>query len=504
MPDYLFKLFIAVALMPSALLPAQTTEDGQLIPPSLHNASEYGAATAIHGNTIAIGSPDSSSAGSGIGAVHLFYPSGGDYVHNFELSIPGSTAGEFGWALDLEGDRLVVGAPKMHGAASRTGLVHVYKRNLSGWDLEQTLQASDGETGDRFGHAVAIEGDVILIGAPKSDGFGLSSGSAYAFIHNGTSWVENWKFQSGLPAIAAEFGSALDIADGFATIGEPYSSHQGFESGAAYTFKRNGLTWYLYATGYPNDPTVGARFGWSVSSSYDRVVIGAPGGSSSNRSGAAYYFDLGSGHWNQKHKFALDSAYDDQSFGWSVGLCANQAVVSAPKSRLGSGAIYLFSLSNGIWGEPVQCLSSHDGVGSEFGNSVSCEAGWMATGSPFHDEVGMNDAGAAYVFDLLQLDAYPLSPVAGNSVDLSVSGGTVQDWTYLALSLTGLGSYNIPGLGIELDLNAPQQLEYRKQAGLDGSADWSPNVPLAAAGMTVWIQGFQAGRTTNVIELTIQ
>lgn len=55
------------------------------------------------------------------------------------------------------------------------------------------LIASDGETGDEFGYSVCVSGDTAVVGAWRDDENGEDSGSAYIFTWNGITWVEQQK-----------------------------------------------------------------------------------------------------------------------------------------------------------------------------------------------------------------------------------------------------------------------------------------------------------------------
>ena len=71
------------------------------------------------------------------------------------------------------GDLGVIGA---YGVGSFQGAVYVY--NLASGVLVRTLSASDGVSGDQFGYAVAAKGTRVLVGA---NGRASSKGAAYLF-----------------------------------------------------------------------------------------------------------------------------------------------------------------------------------------------------------------------------------------------------------------------------------------------------------------------------------
>ncbi|MCD4692494.1 MAG: FG-GAP repeat protein [Calditrichales bacterium] len=79
------------------------------------------------------------------------------------------------------------------------------------WDNEQKLTASDGASYDNFGVSVSIDGDYAVIGAYYDDDNGESSGSAYIFFRNGTSWTQQAKITASNAAAYDNFGISLSI-----------------------------------------------------------------------------------------------------------------------------------------------------------------------------------------------------------------------------------------------------------------------------------------------------
>ena len=102
---------------------------------------------------------------------------------------------KFGESLDLAGEHLLlVGAPFDDGAVDGTGAAYVYRWNGFEFVLEQKLEPSDGASGDQFGQAVSVEGDVAIVGAMMHDGPpGQDSGAAYVYRFDGSRWNEEKK-----------------------------------------------------------------------------------------------------------------------------------------------------------------------------------------------------------------------------------------------------------------------------------------------------------------------
>jgi hypothetical protein len=96
----------------------------------------------------------------------------------------------YGEAVDVLGDVMVIGASEWNQIGS--GSVYVYRRINNAWQLEANLSASDrdnGHEGQRFGTAVALEQNLLAIGAP---GYGAKEGQA----NNGAVYLYQYQDQS--------------------------------------------------------------------------------------------------------------------------------------------------------------------------------------------------------------------------------------------------------------------------------------------------------------------
>ena len=87
----------------------------------------------------------------------------------------------FAGAVAISGNTLVVGSTfedsaaagvngdQSSNASANAGAAYVFIRNGVSWSQQAYLKASNPETNDSFGQAVAISGDTIVIGAPRED-----------------------------------------------------------------------------------------------------------------------------------------------------------------------------------------------------------------------------------------------------------------------------------------------------------------------------------------------
>src|SRR5688572_17564813 len=166
----------------------------------------------------------------------------------------------------------------------------------------QKLLASDLAQGDEFGSAVALQGDWALVGAPLDDDMGFQSGSVYVFRRNGIGWIEHQKLTASDEQPSDSFGFSVAMDATRAVIGAPLQDPQGsFGAGSAYVFELQGSTWVETAKvwGMPTYST--AHFGYAVSISGDRILIGVrddPQGGLS--AGAAHIFERSGPGWVQR------------------------------------------------------------------------------------------------------------------------------------------------------------------------------------------------------------
>jgi len=92
---------------------------------------------------------------------------------------------------------------------------------------------------------------------------------------------------------------------------------------------------------------------------------------------------------------------------------------------------------------------------------------------------------------------------AGQTATLDVTGANPNDMTWLAYSVSGLGSFSIPQLNVTMDIASPVQIGNAMNSSAAGAASWSAPVPASAAGVQVWLQAVQNGNKSSVLTQTI-
>ncbi len=161
----------------------------KLKPPSPSSAgNRFGAAVALSGDTLAVGACDDDVNGNNSGSVYVFERSGSSWSQQASLAPDdGDSEDRFGRAVALSGDTLVVGVYYDEDPnGDHAGSVYVFERG-SGWagggaNQAAKLAPDDGDSGDYFGYAVALSGDTLVVGAYYDDDAAGNAGAAYVFV----------------------------------------------------------------------------------------------------------------------------------------------------------------------------------------------------------------------------------------------------------------------------------------------------------------------------------
>lgn len=304
----------------------------------------------------------------------------------------------FGSAVAMSGDLVVIGAASDNDPDD-PGAVYVFMRDGDQW-RKQKLTSPDPTGHDRFGHTVATDGNIIVVGAPAHDpsGFGVGRGAVYLFpITNGVIGAAQ-KLTSSLSTTQTQFGYAVALSDGLLVVGEPDLSDLSLDDGRVSLFIQQGGVWrfssYLYQPG--------GGFGKSVATDGARVVVGAPEASyDAGIIGKAYVFVRAPGGWDAIETSPAVGVDGIKNYGRSVAVYEHTIAVGAVESVTGGsqgGAVYLFNLQGEVWSE-VKRLVSPDTAGGEsaFGWSLAISGEAMAIGDPNHYEDGVPN-GAAYLY----------------------------------------------------------------------------------------------------------
>lgn len=457
----------------------------------------FGEAVAISGDTIVVGAPWEDSSKTGVtglpdnntamnsGAAYIFVRNQGVWSQDAYLKSTGTDAGDnFGTAVAVDGDTVVVGAPfedsgatgvngnPFDNSVAASGAAFVYTLSGAGsWVVEAYLKASNAGNGDAFGTSVSISGDLIAIGAPgeRSSAIGvggnqlsnglIEAGAAYVFERSGTTWSQHSYIKASNTGGGDQFGNAIDVDGETLVVGAPressaatgvngnQSDNSAFRSGAAYVFVRNGPSWsqlaYLKPTGTASAEAFD-MFGGSVAVSQGTVAVGAAeedgsnGGIDGNAndnlapdSGAAYLY-IPSGFTWAPFAYVKSSAPTTlAAFGTSVALDVDTLVAGAPIEDLDKGAAYVFDLDfvnpiSGCFANPA--MIHEPAVTARIGTTfpIQIEGNQIATGvaATFYGAIGVDAGGCGTLLGVGQEALLSLSPFPTLLGVVALTGGS--------------------------------------------------------------------------------
>jgi hypothetical protein len=284
------------------------------------------------------------------------------------------------------------------------------------WLEDAKLIASDAGFWDAFGNTVSLHGNYAFIGSPNDE---THTGAVYVFKHTDDSWIQDVKLTASDAAPYSWFGSSVSASGNSVLIGTP--SNNDF-IGSAYVFTREGTSWVEESRLIPSDGEPNDSFGQSVSLFKDYALIGAP--YENNQNGSVYVFKREDTTWLEVDKLSVDTTNNTfgETFGHAVSLYGEYALIGAPLDEYSIGSAYIFKHTGADWVE-VEKLMPSDGVTYDwFGTSVSLYGEYALIGA--HN----NGYGAAYVFTRSNTSWI-------EETKLLAGDGTEGDWLGYSVSL---------------------------------------------------------------------
>jgi choice-of-anchor B domain-containing protein len=307
------------ALVPAVLL-AAVLGGGE--PPKSGSVTRFASAIAVFGDELFVAraaSTDPRPAADGP-RIFVYRKNGNRWTSGGGIDPGVSGAGDFGVALAAGRDVVAVGAPGQ-GAG---GSVVLFERRNGRWSRVATLTSPVGATGAGFGVALALDGDLLVVGSPGADS---ARGAVYAFRRDPRS---------------LHWSAAVEIARG---------------------------------------DRPGRMLGGAVATAGGRVLVGGPGGPRSAAGIAVVYRAGGPGGWSEEARLSpsSDSAL---GYGSSVLLGATEAFVGAPASRWLTGEVFAFRLERGSWRPTARIAAAAPDSLTGFGAAMVRVGTTLAVGAP--------------------------------------------------------------------------------------------------------------------------
>lgn len=375
---------------------AQRHELLKLLPEDSGEREYFGCSASMNDSVILIGAYGDRPNGFLSGATYLFDLASGRELSRF-YPADGHSVDEFGLAVAITGDIALIGAPLRDEHGANSGAAYLFDISDPRRPVElTTLLPDEGSDGANFGWTVAAAGPVAVVSAYRDDDLGERSGSVYVFdISDPQRPVRIFKLlaEDGVPF--QEFGSALAIDGETILIGAPADDNEfGENAGSVYVF--NALTGRQDAKLLSPNARPAEDFGRSVALHGAAAVVGAPSPSSSTGPGAAYLFDLPTR--TPLATLVPPDRYERDNFGHRVAVKDTTVVVLAPLSRQDgeySGRTSVFELTSGFEVTHLVDSATESAIGLF---SALVLSGDRAVIGALGEDTNGELAGAAYVF----------------------------------------------------------------------------------------------------------
>ena len=418
--------------LPASDMPGSWTGDvflGNLIDPYTTSGSDasgddyFGATVAVHGNTIAVGSPRSGDGWKGVAYVFAKNANGTWAVVDKLSYSETPTNDMFAWkGLSLHEDTLVVGA-HAHGEPD-VGAAFVFLRDAAGkWPLNQTITTGGEHTGKKvlvrddelfvrdnaavhvytrsaFGQpwtaqtsiakpadasahnwveSMAYDAGVLVLGDP---GVTSSTGTAYVYEKTGDTFAQRAElvglsppigFQTDIPVSGGLWDTLSIVSIGPDADGNEVFARSSDPDYAGYFIKYNKSAREWEKTGTTTIPDTITRDGFRILLYWD------------NPDGPRYLV----GEFNDPYSAAPNGVANDY-FGHAVAVSGSTILVGAPgrdTGGAGKGAAYAFERDAGASTWSMTRVMSPDTMttGSSYGNALAMNDRHIAAGAFTHD-----------------------------------------------------------------------------------------------------------------------
>jgi hypothetical protein len=335
------------------------------------------------------------------GAVYLFNNSGGTWTQIAYVKASNTSSNDqFGTTLALSGDgsTLAVGARYEDNATAgvitdgsevaghtggglyySTGAVYVFSNSSGAWVQTAYVKSSSPESFDFFGNSVALsnDGTTLAVGAPGEDngftgiltdgseagggGTREDSGAVYLFSNSSGTWEPTTYIKAADASEDDFFGVDLALSGDGETlvVGTPYDDNSATgvitdgsesvdvgsasDSGAVYLFSKSGGSWAQTTYFKASNPGANDYFGNFLALSDDGATLAV---------GAVEEDNSATG-------IIIDGSESPDNGGGDVSTAE------------GSGAVYLFTITDGSWGQTAYIKASNTGGIDYFSASIA-------------------------------------------------------------------------------------------------------------------------------------
>ena len=241
----------------------------ELSAPDGRSGDQYGVDVDISGENIIVGANRHDAAAPDAGAAYVLRESSSGWTTT-KITAADATANDlFGRAVAVDAELAVVGSIYRDGATTDSGAAYVYRRLDGGWSQTTVLTPPAPRRIGLFGDAVDVDGERIVVGAPLTD-----DGVAYVFEPSESGW-HTAELAPSSPTAEAQFGKEVAVSGDRILVGSPNDGQVAPHAGAAHVFELADAHWFETTHVDPGGRQ-GDGYGTAVALDADMMVIGVP------------------------------------------------------------------------------------------------------------------------------------------------------------------------------------------------------------------------------------
>jgi choice-of-anchor B domain-containing protein len=322
----------------------------------------FGRALALAEGDLLVGATISRESG----ALYVFAKAADGTWREAASMVPSDATveGSFGRVAATDGRTVVMSD---WAAGESRGAVYVFEKRDGAWRETARLSASDAEPNDWFGYAVDVEGDRIVVSARNK---ARSRGAVYTFVRSGSGWRETARVLPPDTVPNVQFGAAVAIVGDRIVVGAPGAAQF---VGAAYVYRPESGAWTLGETIAPPAGTQpSGSFGWAFAEAGQELWISAPG----IESGRIFRMTrAGDGAWQHASVLEGRDVQPGDGFGGAVAVGGPVAAVGAIFDDFQFGSVLTFDQQDGAWAQGTRLASEIDALDPILGGRVDCAQG---------------------------------------------------------------------------------------------------------------------------------
>jgi hypothetical protein len=296
---------------------------------------------------------------------------------------------------------LLVGSPN-DLSSSRKGKAYLFDKNEN-W-AQNTVNtaeftASNGAAGDRFGHALGLKSEDIVVGAPFFDGPATNTGMAYQFSKPLMAWANATESMTlNPPALNGnyqrKYAEVVCLREEAVFFGVP---NEGLYDGAVFVHRKEAIGWSASPNANLNNDngTFFDYLGISLVALENEVLAGLPGDDLDNlNEGTLNVFNKQNATWDpsygrEKIMGPSENGFSEEFFGSSIDMEGDIAVVGAPNQNR-SGVVYVKQFDGLIWNTQAVLKPSTSMNFLDFGKFVQISGDWIAVTTTYNTTLGAN------------------------------------------------------------------------------------------------------------------